>query len=391
MPSPCEETVSHPDTSRPSGMKRVEQIIILYPGDTNPERLSKPGNYSLSRLLVHLHEQGDVPIHLFNTTERHEQWGNIEFAHLTVRNLVRFLVRPGSRKSSLIISQMGSYQAYARMLRWAMPGSRVLVRLGGVYYKKEYLESKSFRREARVLRRRFSVADMIISTADGTPVDLFMEKIGVAPRRYRKWLNGFPEIPNAPCDTRGDRIVCIARLHRGKVVDAVVRAYASALPRLTRPHTLRIVGDGPERENLRALTKRLGVADMVEFVGHSDDISTHLYSSKLLVSGLANNPLMEAIATGTPIITAEWGEVRALYGTYPNVHVIDCPHLGFGPGPAADMDVFVRHTADKIVEVLNDYPRVDTNRTRIMNLYSWHQRLTDEFDLCDRLMAAPAE
>jgi glycosyltransferase involved in cell wall biosynthesis len=373
-------------------MKHVERIIILYPGDTNPERLSKPGNYSLSRLLIHLHEQGDPPIHFFNTCERHAQWGNIEFVHLSVRNLLRFLVRSGSRKAALIILQMGSYQAYARVLRWAMPGSRVLVRLGGVYYKKEYLESKSFRREARVLRRRFSAADMLISTADGTPVDLFMEKIGVAPQRYRKWLNGFPEIPNARGDTRSDRIVCIARLHRGKVVDAVVRAYAAALPRLTRPHTLRIVGDGPERENLQALASDLGVADMVEFVGHSDDVSTHLYSSKLLLSGLANNPLMEAIATGTPIITAEWGEVRALYGAYPNVHVIDCPHLGFGPGPAAHMDVFVRRTADKVVEVLNDYPCLGTLRTSGTNLYSWHQRLTDELDLCDQLMAtAPGE
>src|SRR6185437_14397153 len=252
---------------------------------------------------------------------------------------------------------------YARFLRMAMPGSRVLVRLGGVYYKREYLESASFRREARVLRRQFSVADMIISTADGTPVDLFMQKVGVAPERYRKWLNGFPVIPNHGNHERSDRIVCISRLHRGKYVDAVLRAYASALPRLSRPHSLRIVGDGPERANLDALAKDLGVADLVEFSGHSDDVGPHLYSSKLLVSGLANNPLMEAIVTGTPIVTAEWGEVRTLYGGFPNVNVVDCPHLGFGPGPAANVSVFVERTADMIVQVLNHYPRLDAQRT----------------------------
>jgi len=187
--------------------------------------------------------------------------------------------------------------------------------------------------------------------------------------------------------TRADRIVCIARLHRGKIVDAVIRAYAFALSRLNRPHSSRIVGDGPERENLHTLAKDLGVADTIEFVGHSDDVAEHLYSSKLLVSGLANNPLMEAIATGTPIVTAEWGEVRTLYGSYPNVHVVDCPHLGFGPGPAADMDLFARRTADEVVHVLNNYPCLDNHHPATMNLYSWHQRLTDELDLCDRLMA----
>lgn len=114
---------------------------------------------------------------------------------------------------------------------------------------------------------------------------------------------------------RADRIVCIARLHRGKIVDAVIRAYALALPRLKRPHALRIVGDRPERENLHTLANGLGVANTIEFVGHSDDVAEHLYSSRLLVRGLANNPLMEAIATGTPIVTAERGEVRTLYGS----------------------------------------------------------------------------
>lgn len=102
-------------------MTNVERIIILYPGDANRERLSKPGNYSLSRLLIHLCEQGVVPIHFFNSSERHEQWGNIEFVHLSVPNLLRFLARSGSRKPALIVLQMGFYHTLARMLRWAMP------------------------------------------------------------------------------------------------------------------------------------------------------------------------------------------------------------------------------------------------------------------------------
>jgi glycosyltransferase involved in cell wall biosynthesis len=368
-------------------MKQVERIIILYPADINSERMSKPGNYSLSRLLILLHERGDVPIYYFNKAARHEQFGNIEFIQITLRNLFRLLRTIVRRRNTLVIMQMGAYHRTARIIRAVLPGARVLVRLGGVYYKKEYLESPAFRGEARALRRRLALADMIISTADGTPVDLFMEKVGVKPERYRKWLNGFPVIPNDGNNERGDRIVCIARLHRGKAVDSVLRAYAAALPRLKRPHTLRIVGDGPQQSELQELARELGVADRVEFVGHSDDVGPHLYSSKVLVSGLANNPLMEAIATGTPIITAEWGEVKGLYGAFPHVHVVECPNLGFGPGPIADTAVFESRTADKIVELLNDYPCLDSQAPPVAGLRSWYERLTDELELCDSLMA----
>jgi glycosyltransferase involved in cell wall biosynthesis len=283
---------------------------------------------------------------------------------------------------------MGSYYRYTRILRALLPASRVLVRIGGVYFKKEYLESEAFKRERGSHRRRLTGADMIISTADGTPVDLYMAKVGITPDRYRKWLNGFPAIANDGNRKRRNRIVCISRLHRGKLVDYVIRSFALALPRLTEPHTLAIVGDGPERGNLVALVQQLGLDAHVEFIGYSFDVGQYLYSSKLLLNGITNNPLMEAIASGTPVITPEFGEVQTLYGQLRNVHVVHGPGVGFGPGPAADMDTVIRSTSDKIVEVLNNYPSLDgANRPATDQLYSWEQRLQDELDLCDDLFA----
>lgn len=384
-------SIGHATPSSGKALKHIQRMVILYPGEITAERVRKPGNYSLPRLLTYLNERYDLPIYFLNASARYERWRHIEFIHFTHRNFARLSMRLAGDRNTLIVLQMGMHHRHARLLRAAMPGSRILVRLGGVYFKKEHLVSAAFERERRALRRHLASADMVISTADGTPVDLFMERVGVEPARYRKWLNGFPVIPNHLGLRRENRIVCISRLHRGKLVDCVIRAYAMALPRLTEPHTLRIVGDGEERANLGALVEELGLRDYVEFIGHADDVGRHLYASKLLVSGLTNNPVMEAIVTHTPVITAEWGEMRALYGCFPNVHVIDCPALGFGPGPAADLGLLISRTAERIVEVLNNYPALDSHDNgALWAAHSWERRLEDELHLCSTLFESGA-
>lgn len=370
-------------------MKNVERVIILYPAETSSERVSKPGNYSLSRLLIHLHKSGEVPIYFLNSSARHEQWGSIEFIHFTTRNFLRILRRFAFQPGTLIISQTGgSYHRHAKVLRAMMPGSRILARLEGVYYGKRYLESPAFGAERRRHRRRLASADMIIGAADGTLLDLYMARLGIPTSRYKKWLYGLPRIPNTGGRKRGNTILCVSRLHPEKAVDYVIRSFARALPRLAEPHTLVIVGDGTERRNLEELTRTLGVDERVEFVGHSDDVGAHLYSSKLLMAGLSNLPILEAIATGTPVIALELGELEALYGHVPNVHVVPYPPGGYGRIPAEHLETVTRDTADRIVAVLNDYPRLDgVDPAATYGLETWEERIKNELDLYEELLA----
>ena len=369
-------------------MHNVERIIILYPGETSSARINTPGNYSLSRLLVRLNQTDDVPVHFLNWTPRYERYGNIEFIHFTALNYFKLLGRVAFRRNTLIVSQTGAYGAPARLLRALMPGSRILVRLGGVYYGKEYLESQSFRSARRALRRRLSYADVIMSTADGTPVDLYMRQLGIPPQRYRKMMNGFPVIANDTREERADRLVCISRLSPEKNIDYVIRSFAAALPRLRAPHQLTIVGDGPERGTLEALAATLGIGDQVVFAGESYDVGRFLYTSKALVSGLANNTVIEAIATGTPVITVELGEMQSLYGAFPNVRVVDYPPGGYGRIPEEHLAPLVERTADAIVQLLNNYP-ADAGPMRRAEMYSWDERLGDEIQLYE-MMLAPA-
>jgi glycosyltransferase involved in cell wall biosynthesis len=371
-------------------MKNVERIIILYPGETSSERINTPGNYSLSRLLVQLNRSDDVPIYFLNWSRRYERYGHVRFIHFSTFNFLKLLLRFALRRNSLIVSQTGAYGIHARLLRMLMPGSRVLVRLGGVYYGKEYLESAAFRSAKRGLRRRLSFADMVMSTADGTPVDLYMRQLGIPPHRYKKLMNGFPVIANESGTPRENRILCISRLSPEKNVDYVIRSFANALPQLKTPHRLVIVGDGPDRDSLQTLAEELGVATEIEFAGESYDVGRFLYASKVLVSGFANNTVIEAIATATPVITVELGEMQLLYGAFPNVRVVEYAPGGYGKISAARVSGLVQRTADLLVDLLNNYP-TEHAAVRPSTMYGWEQRLQDEITLYETMLApAPA-
>jgi glycosyltransferase involved in cell wall biosynthesis len=364
----------------------VKQIIVLYPGDTNPERLSTPANYSLSRLLMRLQEDATTPIYLLNKARRYERLGSIRFMPFSSSNLVRVAMKCALRRGTLIISQDRGYRRYAILLRHLLPASRLVVRLGGVYYGRGFLESPEYETWKWRDRRDLHAADMIVATADGTPVDRYMEVLGVSTRRYRKWLNGFPVISNARNYRRRNQVLCISRLSPEKGIDYVLRAFALALPRLRKEHTLVIVGDGPQMGDLKLQAAQLGIDSKVEFVGPSYDIEQHMYSASLLVSGFANNPVMEAIATDTPVITPDLGETRALYGEFPNVYVVDYPPGGCGPVDDQHMEPLSSRTAEVMVGLLNrdGRPKRRLGAAR-RDLTGWDQRIRQELELYETL------
>jgi glycosyltransferase involved in cell wall biosynthesis len=170
-----------------------------------------------------------------------------------------------------------------------------------------------------------------------------------------------------------------------KGVDYVIESFARALPLMHRPHRLVIVGDGPERPNLERLAGQLGVGEHVDFVGDTFDVERYLYTSKLLISGLANNPIMEAIATGTPVVAVELGETRRMYGAYPNVHVVDYPPGGCGRIDPDYRESLVAQTAEAIAAVVNDSTLFERANGAHPPLYDWDERLTTELELYDSL------
>lgn len=109
-------------------------------------------------------------------------------------------------------------------------------------------------------------------------------------------------------DPEDPRFVYVGRLVDWKCVDLLLEAVA----RLSRPVTLTIVGDGPERASLEARATALGL-DRVEFpgwLGHRE--IGEIYSRatagvSLSLKEAGGTSIMETMAAGVPVVTTAWG------------------------------------------------------------------------------------
>jgi colanic acid/amylovoran biosynthesis glycosyltransferase len=118
-------------------------------------------------------------------------------------------------------------------------------------------------------------------------------------------LGRTPEpVPAAP------RLVCVARLNPEKGHLPLLQA-ALALHRSGRDFELALVGDGPMRAQLEALTQRLGLARHVRFTGwlDGDGVIREILASRTMVLPSFSEGLpvvlMEALALGRPCIATQ--------------------------------------------------------------------------------------
>jgi sugar transferase (PEP-CTERM/EpsH1 system associated) len=107
----------------------------------------------------------------------------------------------------------------------------------------------------------------------------------------------------------------VARLDPVKDQATLIRAFALTLREHPRA-TLVIVGDGPCRADLQRLTATLGLEPHVRFLGERQDVAELLRSMDLFVlpsiaEGISNT-VLEAMATGLPIVATRVGGNREL-------------------------------------------------------------------------------
>lgn len=141
-------------------------------------------------------------------------------------------------------------------------------------------------------------------------------------------------------DTRLPVVLCVATLSPVKGHRFLIDA-AAVLLRRGRPCTLAFVGDGPERENLRAQAHALGVD--VRLLGSRTNVWPLLAGADVVVlpslSEGMSNAVMEAMAAGRPVVaTAVGGTPELLEGRGVLVPPAD---------PAALSDGILRLLADR--------------------------------------------
>lgn len=113
------------------------------------------------------------------------------------------------------------------------------------------------------------------------------------------------------------RLVACGRLHRGKGHRDVIRATALLAARGAGA-TLCLIGEGPERPELEALVRELGLGDRVEFTGalSEEGVRARLEEASVFVLGSLEEAIgvatMEAMAMELPVVVTGVGGVAEL-------------------------------------------------------------------------------
>jgi glycosyltransferase involved in cell wall biosynthesis len=107
-------------------------------------------------------------------------------------------------------------------------------------------------------------------------------------------------------------LCAVGRLSREKGQDVLIDAFARIAPRHPALQVA-LAGDGPDRLSLEARSTALGVRARVHFLGHQPHVARVYTAADIIVlpsrSEGMPNALLEAMATGTPVIAAAVGGV----------------------------------------------------------------------------------
>jgi len=117
-----------------------------------------------------------------------------------------------------------------------------------------------------------------------------------------------------PADASGLRLLCVARFQEKKGLDTLIDACALLRDRGVRFH-LRLIGDGPQRDELRAQVTRLALDGQVELPGPmpQEDVAQALRDCHVFVMPCRRDRtgdmdgiptvFMEALASGRPVVS----------------------------------------------------------------------------------------
>jgi glycosyltransferase involved in cell wall biosynthesis len=138
----------------------------------------------------------------------------------------------------------------------------------------------------------------------------------------RLWVvpNGIADVPaemrrTGPLGDRVPVLVMVARFAPPKLQTELIVALAELAD---ARWMLRLVGDGPQLDDCRAVVARLGLGERVDFLGHRDDVADVLASSDigLLWSRYEGLPIsvMEYMRAGLCCAAGDLPGVRELLG-----------------------------------------------------------------------------
>jgi len=149
-------------------------------------------------------------------------------------------------------------------------------------------------------------------------------KAGVRDAKIRLVQNGIDlrpfdaASPSLRGDARSERMLIVGlvgRLSKEKGIDIFLRAAARVLANFPNTRFV-VVGDGPDKDALQALSDELNIRDSVSLLGRRDDMPSVYASLDVMVSSSRQEGLpiavLEGMASGLPLVATAVGEVPSV-------------------------------------------------------------------------------
>jgi glycosyltransferase involved in cell wall biosynthesis len=229
--------------------------------------------------------------------------------------LTRYLRREKPRGLASVLDHANIVALWARKLA-GYSGRVVVIEQNTLSEAARNGKSRRDRMMPRLARRFYPWADYVVGVSEGVSEDLAQfvslpaEKLRVIPNPIV--APELEELARAPVDHAwidGSTPVLVAagRLRAQKDFPTLLRAFS--LVRAKRPVRLLILGEGPERERLEALTRELELTSDVSLPGATTNPYAYMARATAFVlssrwEGLPT-VLIEAMSCGTPVVATD--------------------------------------------------------------------------------------
>ena len=240
-------------------------------------------------------------------------------------------------------------------------------------------------------------ADLVILTDDGTKGLETLKRYGNPSENICFWKNGLDLLSenytfseeekgslrkNLGIEDDEKMLLTVSRLQDWKRVDRAITALHDVLSR-DRRFKLVIAGDGPEKENLVRLTKKLNVEKNVIFLGGvaHEKVYDYMSSADIFLSlyDMSNvgNPLLEALTLGKCVITLNVGDTGRIITNGENGFILNVEEL--------------ENLPELILKIAGDDElgkKIESNASAYAHreFYSWNRRMEMEYEQVSRLL-----
>lgn len=247
-----------------------------------------------------------------------------------------------------------------------------------------YLKAGKMVRE--VCRFSLASANHVIAVSDTLRDDLI--RFGVRADNVTTIHNGVDQtaFQARDEDSGGRMIVWAGRMTEEKGVEYLIRAMRK-ITTVFRDAVLRLVGDGPLRQDLEELATQLRLSGSVSFVGeksHSEMVSVYAGCDLVVLPSLSEGlpmVLLEAMAAGKPVVASRVGGIP---------EVISEGRTGYLVSPGSPDEI-----ADRVIELLGR-PELMTemgtlSRELVKATHTWSSVARKVVAVYARVMKEPAK